>query len=101
MHDLDFNPVNDRQAEDRCHRIGQTRPVTVYKMVAASTVDEKILNLGDTKSKVNSALLDVGSKGPKGKSSSDKSGAAPGKADASLQTVSGILADALREFLDE
>lgn len=23
MHDLDFNPVNDRQAEDRCHRIGQ------------------------------------------------------------------------------
>ena len=25
LHDLDFNPQNDKQAEDRCHRIGQTR----------------------------------------------------------------------------
>ena len=27
MHDLDFNPYNDKQAEDRCHRVGQTRYV--------------------------------------------------------------------------
>ena len=25
LHDLDFNPYNDKQAEDRCHRVGQTR----------------------------------------------------------------------------
>ena len=31
-HDLDFNPFNDMQAEDRCHRIGQTKQVTVYKV---------------------------------------------------------------------
>ncbi len=31
-HDLDFNPFNDLQAEDRCHRIGQTKQVTVYKV---------------------------------------------------------------------
>lgn len=27
IHDVDFNPYNDKQAEDRCHRVGQTRSV--------------------------------------------------------------------------
>jgi len=40
MHDLDFNPETDRQAIDRCHRFGQTREVTVYKLVVKETVDE-------------------------------------------------------------
>lgn len=31
LHDVDFNPQVDRQAEDRCHRLGQSRPVTVYR----------------------------------------------------------------------
>ena len=31
LHDVDFNPQVDRQAEDRCHRLGQTRPVSVYR----------------------------------------------------------------------
>ena len=33
IHDMDFNPQIDRQAEDRCHRIGQRKPVTVYRYV--------------------------------------------------------------------
>ena len=28
LHDLDFNPYNDKQAEDRCHRVGQTKTVS-------------------------------------------------------------------------
>jgi SWI/SNF-related matrix-associated actin-dependent regulator of chromatin subfamily A containing DEAD/H box 1 len=31
IHDMDFNPQMDRQAEDRCHRTGQQKPVTIYR----------------------------------------------------------------------
>lgn len=34
IHDVDFNPQMDRQAEDRCHRIGQTKPVSIYRSVS-------------------------------------------------------------------
>ena len=57
MHDLDFNPVNDRQAEDRCHRIGQTKPVTVYKMVTVHSVDESIFAIGQRKTELTKAIL--------------------------------------------
>eukprot|EP01035_Chromulina_nebulosa_P018987 gene18987-24802_t len=57
LHDLDFNPENDRQAEDRCHRIGQTRPVTVYKLVAKDTVDELIYEMGERKRQLSEAVL--------------------------------------------
>jgi len=33
---MDFNPQIDRQAEDRCHRIGQTKPVTIYRYLPVS-----------------------------------------------------------------
>ena len=31
LHDLDFNPYNDKQAEDRCHRLGQTKEVKIIR----------------------------------------------------------------------
>ena len=34
LHDVDFNPQIDRQAEDRCHRLGQTKAVQVYRLVS-------------------------------------------------------------------
>lgn len=40
IHDIDFNPYNDKQAEDRCHRMGQTKPVTIYRFVAEGTIEE-------------------------------------------------------------
>lgn len=57
LHDLDFNPTNDEQACDRCHRIGQTRPVSIYKLVSADTVDHEIYKLGETKTQLNHAVL--------------------------------------------
>ncbi len=57
MHDLDFNPENDKQAQDRCHRIGQVKQVTVYKLVCTDSVDEDIFNMGERKSKLSNAIL--------------------------------------------
>ena len=42
--DSDWNPQNDIQAEARAHRIGQTRPVTVYKICTQGTVEEQMLS---------------------------------------------------------
>ena len=44
-----WNPAAEAQATDRAHRIGQTRVVTSYKLIAAGTVEEKVLALQDTK----------------------------------------------------
>ena len=38
FYDSDWNPTMDAQAQDRCHRIGQTRDVHIYRQVTASTV---------------------------------------------------------------
>ncbi|CAK0863452.1 unnamed protein product [Prorocentrum cordatum] len=43
MLDLDFNPQTTRQAEDRVHRLGQTRDVTIYYLVCPGTVEEMVL----------------------------------------------------------
>ena len=43
FYDHDWNPANDRQAQDRAYRIGQTKPVTVYRLISKGTIEEKIL----------------------------------------------------------
>jgi SWI/SNF-related matrix-associated actin-dependent regulator 1 of chromatin subfamily A len=61
IHDLDFNPFNDLQAEDRCHRIGQKKKVTVYKMVAKDCVDAAIYEMQERKAKMNAAIMESNS----------------------------------------
>jgi SNF2 family DNA or RNA helicase len=53
-----WNPAVEDQATDRVHRIGQQRPVTVYRLVTADTVEEKILKLHETKRDLADSLLD-------------------------------------------
>jgi chromatin-remodeling ATPase INO80 len=43
FYDSDWNPTMDEQAMDRCHRLGQEKQVTVYRLVTKSTIEEKIL----------------------------------------------------------
>ncbi|KAH9658725.1 protein CHROMATIN REMODELING 19 [Citrus sinensis] len=60
IHDMDFNPQIDRQAEDRCHRIGQTRPVTIYRLVTKGTVDENVYEIAKRKLILDAAVLESG-----------------------------------------
>ncbi|MDB6136577.1 MAG: hypothetical protein JWM59_4820 [Verrucomicrobiales bacterium] len=53
-----WNPAVEAQATDRAHRIGQDRPVTVYKLITTGTVEEKILNLQRKKRGMMDAALD-------------------------------------------
>jgi len=56
-----WNPAVEDQAADRAHRIGQDKPVMVYRMVARDTVEERILELQDRKRALaNAALADAG-----------------------------------------
>lgn len=60
IHDMDFNPQMDRQAEDRCHRIGQNKPVTIYRLVTKNTVDENIYEIARRKLVLDAAVLESG-----------------------------------------
>jgi len=53
-----WNPAVEDQASDRAHRIGQTRPVTVYRLVAADTIEEKIVQLHHAKRDLADSLLE-------------------------------------------
>ncbi len=52
-----WNPAVEAQAIDRAHRIGQTKPVIAYRLVAAGTVEEKILQLQTRKKELADAIL--------------------------------------------
>ena len=53
-----WNPAVEDQATDRAHRIGQTRPVTVYRLVTEGTIEEQILALHANKRHLVSDVLE-------------------------------------------
>ena len=53
-----WNPASEAQAVDRTHRIGQTRNVMVYRLVAKDTIEEKVMALKEKKAKLFTAVLD-------------------------------------------
>lgn len=53
-----WNPAIEDQACDRAHRMGQRRPVTIYRMVDKNTIEEKIVQLHATKRDMADAMLE-------------------------------------------
>ena len=60
--DLSFNPQEDLQAENRAHRVGQTREVDVVRLVSRGTVEEQIYALGEAKLALDDRV--AGEEGP-------------------------------------
>lgn len=55
-----WNPAAEAQATDRAHRIGQTRPVTVYRLLTRGTVEEKVVRLQQRKRELAAAIDEAG-----------------------------------------
>jgi superfamily II DNA or RNA helicase len=55
-----WNPATEAQAIDRTHRIGQTRPVMVYRMISRDTIEEKVVALARRKAALFSGVMDDG-----------------------------------------
>ncbi|GAQ84884.1 putative SNF2 family N-terminal domain containing protein [Klebsormidium nitens] len=60
FYDSDWNPAMDLQAQDRCHRIGQTREVHIYRLVCESTIEENILKKANQKRALDDLVIQSG-----------------------------------------
>ncbi|KAF8797773.1 hypothetical protein BYT27DRAFT_7265322 [Phlegmacium glaucopus] len=60
FYDQDWNPQMDAQAQDRAHRIGQTRPVLIFRLVSAHTVETKIMQRATEKRKLEVLIIAKG-----------------------------------------
>ncbi|KAH9314573.1 hypothetical protein KI387_023200 [Taxus chinensis] len=60
IYDSDWNPQMDLQAMDRCHRIGQTKPVHVYRLITAHSVEDRMLKVAFSKLKLEHLVIEKG-----------------------------------------
>ena len=60
FYDSDWNPTIDAQAQDRAHRIGQTRDVHIYRFIAKNTIEENILKKADQKRHLGHLAIEEG-----------------------------------------
>ncbi|KAF4778041.1 SNF2 family domain-containing protein [Colletotrichum scovillei] len=61
FYDQDWNPAMDKQCQDRCHRIGQTRDVHIYRLVSEHTIEANILRKASQKQMLDDVVIQEGS----------------------------------------
>jgi helicase SWR1 len=57
FYDMDWNPAMDKQCQDRCHRIGQTRDVNIYRFVSEYTIESNILRKAQQKQMLDNVVI--------------------------------------------
>lgn len=60
LFDSDFNPQQDLQAQDRAHRIGQSKPVLVFRLISSNTIESHILARAASKRKLEQLVIGEG-----------------------------------------
>ncbi|KAI0903254.1 SNF2 family N-terminal domain-containing protein [Ustulina deusta] len=60
FYDQDWNPAMDKQCQDRCHRIGQTRDVHIYRLVSEHTIEANILRKASQKQMLDDIVIQEG-----------------------------------------
>ncbi|CAB4384690.1 unnamed protein product [Rhizophagus irregularis] len=60
FYDIDWNPCMDRQCQDRCHRIGQTREVNIFRFVCEATIEENMLAKAQQKEMLDKMVITDG-----------------------------------------
>jgi helicase SWR1 len=60
FYDSDWNPCMDKQCQDRCHRIGQTRDVHIYRFVSEFTIEENIFKKANQKRMLDNVVITEG-----------------------------------------
>lgn len=60
FYDTDWNPAMDKQAQDRCHRIGQTRTVNIYRLITSKTIEENIFKKSIQKRELSHLVIEDG-----------------------------------------
>ncbi|KAL5596637.1 hypothetical protein BROUX41_006665 [Berkeleyomyces rouxiae] len=60
FYDQDWNPAMDKQCQDRCHRIGQTRDVHIYRLVSEHTIESNILRKASQKQMLDDVVIQDG-----------------------------------------